>query len=52
MGALRQIALALVGPKERRIAENKRELERRLRDGGLSRQEAKKAVAAHFRAGP
>jgi len=35
-------------PKKKRIAETKREMEQRLRSGGLSRAEAKRAVAAHF----
>ena len=34
-----------------RQAGEKRELEKRLRAGGLSRAEAKHAVAAHFRGG-
>lgn len=36
-------------PKEKRLAEEKRAMERRLRDGGLSSTAAKKAVAAHYR---
>ncbi len=52
MGALKnaiQKAAQAFAPKPQRIADRKRELEARLRAGGLSRAEAKKAVAAHFR---
>lgn len=45
---IQKIALALA-PKKQRIAETKRAMERRLRAGGLSRTEAIKAVAAHFK---
>lgn len=51
MGALNrtfQKVARAIAPKERRIAEDKRAMELRLRAGGLSRAEAKRAVAAHF----
>lgn len=44
---LKKLAL-VVAPKKQRIAESKRDLERRLRAGGLSRSEAKRAAAARF----
>lgn len=44
---LKKLAL-VVAPKKQRIAESKREMEQRLRAGGLSRSEAKRAVTAHF----
>lgn len=37
-----------IAPKKQRIAESKRDLERRLRAGGLSHSEAKRAAAARF----
>lgn len=52
MGALNrtiQKVARLAAPKERRIADDKRALERQLRAGGLSINEAKKAVAAAFK---
>lgn len=48
MNIFQKVAL-VIAPKKRRIAEAKREMEQRLRAGGLSRSEAKIAVAAHFR---
>lgn len=45
---IQKVALA-IAPKGKRIAESKRAMERRLRAGGLSITEAKKAVAAAFK---
>jgi hypothetical protein len=44
---IQKVALAFA-PKKQRVAESKREMEKRLRAGGLSRSGAKLAVAAHF----
>lgn len=44
---IRKISRAFT-PREKRVAESKREMEKRLRAGGLSITEAKKAVAAAF----
>lgn len=38
-------------PREKRIAEEKRAMERRLRTGGMSAQAAKAAVSARYRHG-
>jgi hypothetical protein len=45
---IQKVAQAFV-PKKLRVAESKREMEKRLRAGGLSITQAKIAVAAHFR---
>jgi hypothetical protein len=48
MELMAKVTRALM-PKERRIAEEKRVMEKRLRAGGLSRNAAKRAVQAHFK---
>jgi hypothetical protein len=50
MSLIQAIARA-IAPREKRLSLDKREMEKRLRAGGLSRAEAKKAVAAHFQGG-
>jgi hypothetical protein len=51
MGTLTEKITQVFMPADKRLAQQKRAMERRMRAGGLSATEAKKAVSAHFRQG-